>query len=156
MRGRQDTRVGTAYSRGLSAEDSFKKLLGGRIIDASRQEDIEDHFDFSVRFDVKKIRSTDENGDADFIWAEVVNVRGLTGSLYGKSDFLAFELKTSWLVIPTPDLKAFVEANLVDQEVVFKKEPYRLYRRHGRLDKVVMLPVKDVLHLGFLVLKQPS
>lgn len=143
-----------ALIRGLQAEDSFKKLLGESATKSSAFADRMDHYDFNVKFDVKKIRSTDEWGEANYVWVELMNIKGNEGWLYGKSDYIAFETLNYWVIVETRLLREFIDSVVINTELLIdKKEPYRLYRRRGRLDKLVMVPILDIVYLGFLTKK---
>lgn len=136
--------------RGLQAEASFKKLLGSSARKSNKDQDIFDHYDFFVKFDVKKIRSVDEFGESDYHWVELQNVNGNTGWLYGKADYFAFETKNYWILVEADRLREFIKRVVTNSEITFTKEAYRVYRRQGRLDRVVMLPTLDLCYLGFM------
>jgi hypothetical protein len=141
--------------RGLQAEQSFKKMLSGSVTRSGNISDRMDHWDFNVRFDVKKIRSTDEFGESNYHWVELMNVNGNEGWLYGKADYFAFETKTYWVIVDAGKLREFIKRVVTSPHIFMgEKEPYQIYRRDGRLDKVVMIPTLDLCFLGFLTEKQ--
>lgn len=143
-----------ALIRGLKAEESFKKLLGASATKSSPFADRMDHYDFNVKFDVKKIRSVDEWGEANYVWIELMNIKGNEGWLYGKSDYIAFETLSYWVIVETKKLREFIAERVTNPELLMdKKELYRLYRRAGRLDKLVMLPILDICYMGFITPK---
>lgn len=143
-----------ALIRGLQAEASFQKLLGSSATKSSPFADRMDHYDFNVKFDVKKIRSVDEWGEANYVWIELMNIKGNEGWVYGKSDYIAFETLKFWVIVETDKLRSFIEEVVTDPELLIEeKKPYRLYRRRGRLDKLVMVPIIDMCYLGFLAPK---
>jgi hypothetical protein len=143
-----------AVIRGLQAEASFKKLLGASATKSSAFADRMDHYDFNIKFDVKKIRSTDEWGEANYVWVELMNIKGNEGWLYGLSDYIAFETLNYWVIVETQKLREFIDEKVTNPELLFdKKLPYRLYRRQGRLDKLVMVPILDIVYLGFITPK---
>jgi hypothetical protein len=142
-----------ALIRGIKAEKSFQKLLGESATKSNRIADQFDHYDFNIRFDVKKIRSTDEFGESNWQWVELMNINGNTGWLYGKSDYFAFETMNYWLIVEAEKLREFIERVVVNPEITFVKEPYRIYRRRDRLDKVVMVSTLDLAYLGFIAQK---
>lgn len=143
-----------ALIRGLKAEDSFKQLLGSSATKSSAFADRMEHYDFNVKFDVKKIRSVDEWGEANYVWVELMNIKGNDGWLYGKSDYIAFETLKYWIIVEVAKLREFIDQVVTNHELLIdKKEPYRLYRRRGRLDKVVMVPILDICYLGFITPK---
>lgn len=142
-----------AMIRGLKAEKDFQKVLGNNAIKSSTFNDRTEHWDFEIKFDVKKIRSTDEFGESDYHWIEIMNVNGHKGWLYGKADYIAFETKNYWIIVETNALREFTERVLINSEITFTKEPYRIYRRKDRLDKVVMVPTLDLCFLGIMTAK---
>lgn len=139
-----------ALIRGLQAEQSFKKLLGDSATKSGQLNDRIDHWDFNVRFDVKKIRSVDEFGESNYHWIELMNINGNEGWLYGKSNYFAFETKNYWIIVEAEKLRAWILTVVKDPEITFKKEIYRVYRRRDRLDKVVMVPTLDLCYLGYM------
>ena len=143
-----------ALIRGLKAEESFRQLLGSSATKSSAFADRMDHFDFNVKFDVKKIRSTDEWGEANYVWVELMNIKGNEGWLYGKSDYIAFETLKYWIIVEAEKLRSFIDEVVTNTELLIDtKIPYRLYRRRGRLDKLVMVPILDICYLGFITPK---
>lgn len=145
-----------AVDRGMQAEESFRKLLGGLVTKSGKFTDRIEHYDFNVKFDVKKIRSVDEFGESNYHWIELVNVTGNAGWLYGSADYIAFETVRYWIIVDILSLRKLVDKKVLDvnTEISPKKEPYRIYRRHGRFDKIVMVPTLDLAYLGFMVEKE--
>jgi hypothetical protein len=74
---------------------------------------------------------------------EIRNIKGDDGWLYGDSDYIAFETKNMWVIVPTEELRVFVKFRSVKQ---FTKEkvPYHYYQREGRQDLMVMIPTLDL------------
>lgn len=138
--------------RGLIAENRFRKLFT-ESVKASDMDDILSHFDFSVRYDVKKIRSTDEFGESNYHWIETVNVIGEPGWLYGDAHFFAFEIKNYWIVVDRLDLIAMVERVVTNPVISKEKIPYRIYNREGREDRIIMVPTIDLCFIGIMVEK---
>jgi hypothetical protein len=142
-----------ALIRGIQAEQSFKKLLGDSATKSDKIADQFDHYDFKIKFDVKTIRSVDEFGESNWHWVELMNINGNTGWLYGKSDYFAFETKNYWILVEAEKLREFIKRVVVNPEITFTREPYRIYRRRDRLDKVVMVSTLDLAFLGFMAQK---
>ena len=142
-----------ALVRGLQAEASFKQLLGDGVIKSSPIADRLDHWDFGVKFDVKKIRSTDEFGESNYHWIELMNINGNVGWLYGSADYFAFETKNYWIIVESSKLRTFIVKMVTVGDISPTKVPYRIYRRKDRLDKVVMVPTLDLCFLGFMAEK---
>lgn len=58
--------------------------------------------DKTYSFDIKSMKKSnrkDATPDDQIHWIELQNVRGNPGWIYGKADFIAFELMNSWLII---------------------------------------------------------
>lgn len=142
-----------AYDRGLAAEEAFRKLLGATAIRSGKYSDRLDHWDLSVKFDIKKIRSSDEFGESTYHWVELMNVNGNKGWLYGEADYFAFETSRHWVIVDANVLRDYILIEVTNTEIVSQKVPYRVYRRVGRFDKVVMIPTLDLCALGFMVKK---
>lgn len=143
-----------ALIRGLKAEDSFQKLLGSGATKSGTFADRVEHWDFNVKFDVKKIRSVDEWGEANYVWVEIQNIHGKEGWLYGHATYVAFETQKYWVICELEKLREYISTVVTNTELLFdRKEPYRLYRRKGRMDKVVMIPILDICYLGFIAEK---
>lgn len=140
-----------AFRRGLQSESRFKGMFGSGISKSSVMQDMHEHWDFALKFDVKKIRSTDEFGESNYQWVEIYNVNGDTGWLYGKADYIAFETLRYWIVVPLKALQDFVKENVIKEYA--DKKPYYLYKREGRKDKLVMVPTLDLCSIGFMVKK---
>jgi hypothetical protein len=140
-----------AFRRGLESESRFREMFSHGISKSSVEEDMIEHWDFNLKFDVKKIRSTDEFGESNYHWVEIYNVNGDTGWLYGKADYVAFETLKHWVIVPIKKLKEYIDRHVVKEYA--DKKPYYLYRREGRKDKLVMVPTIDLCALGFMVEK---
>jgi hypothetical protein len=142
----------TDRDRGVEAEEAFQRFLG-KALRTTPREDIEDHIDLKITYDVKAIKEPDEFGNGAYHYIELMNVNGKIGWLYGKADFLAFELKDYWIIVERKVLAEFIESVVTEKTVQFTKEPYKIYRRKDRFDKVVMIPVVDLCYLGTMIKK---
>ena len=140
-----------AFRRGLESEQRFQEIFSHGLSRSNTMQDMHEHWDFSLKFDVKKIRSVDEHGESNYHWVEIYNVNGQTGWLYGKADYVAFETKKFWLVVPIKTLQEFIKENMIKEYA--DKKPYYMYRREGRKDKLVMVPTIDLCTIGFLIKK---
>lgn len=95
-------------------------------------------------------------------WVELQNVNGDTGWLYGKADFIAFEYTEYWIIVNREKLIALVEPKIdlstpaVSGDWVANPQPYRLHRRLGRKDAVIMVPVVDLCWIGAIISKPKS
>jgi len=111
---------------------------------ASKEQDIFDHIDFfdeEGSVDVKGINLPEE------IWLESKNVKGKEGWMYGRADWISFDL---------PEMGGFVTVlrkNLLDyaldvtdmSALVPKKQAYKkLYRRKDRMDLITIITINDL------------
>ena len=149
---------------GEQAEDRFILTAvrsGWKVSESSQTENIEEHWDFLIekgehqyRVEVKgrkRINRKDEDGQNDFVWVELQNVRGKVGWLFGKADLIAFEKQGSFLFVKRLDLLALVnkKVNLVAKVRDPKDALYKIYRRDGRKDKLTLLPFSDIESVQF-------
>jgi len=92
---------------GDKAEASFEKavsLTNLKIRKSTRHEDMHHHIDYHVTnlagqwraFDVKAYKKSSEAGNILIEWK---NVRGKDGWIYGKADFIAFDMKGYFLCV---------------------------------------------------------
>lgn len=141
----------------LLAEIAFGEMFG-RYGLSPEIDDIRDHWDVSVKYDVKAIPHQDsvpyKNG---LRWVEVRNVNGDTGWLAGKADFIAFEEPSYWIIVWRELLYNHVMNNTSGStnKAEFKTNPvpYRWHTRDGRNDLVTLVPVLDLIYLGRLFRK---
>lgn len=128
-----------------------------KVKKASRDEDMFDHFDYrfikgdkEIKVEVKamkRISRSDSNGQDTWIWVEFKNVQGNLGWLYGKADYVAFELQDSFLFVDRKDLVK-VSEKVVDMNDIVKK-PFearrKCYHRRNRPDELVaMIHISDI------------
>lgn len=110
---------GQASLRGEKAEDKFEDILKIRypdndIVRATRQQDMQEHWDFSVfingrwiKYDSKgarKIQVSDNQVQDDWFVVEFLNVNGKSGWVLGKADWIAFETLSDWILVKRQDL----------------------------------------------------
>ena len=125
---------------------------------ATKQEDCRDHFDYRFakngkEFKVevkamKRVSRSQDGGQEEWIWVEFKNVQGNLGWLYGKADYVAFELKESFIFVDREDLAKLSEKVCDLSNMV--KSPYEAqrkgYRRKNRPDELVsMIHIDDIL-----------
>lgn len=156
---------------GKKAEESFSKISkkhGFICTAASREENIHSHIDFflegknkTVSVDVKARKKTnrkDSKFNDEWVWIEIKNVRGSKGWLYGKADFICFENKAGFLLIPRKSL-----INIVNQHVRFDlsmvekayQAKYRIYQRFGRRDQITQIEMSHLInHKGAVLWKK--
>ncbi len=108
------------------------------------------------RFDVKAQPKGQQSHS--YRWVELQNVRGAIGWLYGKSDYIAFEYGDYWILVPTSRLQRLVETKLDTTPMEGRDwsgnpQPYKIHKRDGRDDQVMMVPVVDLCWIGTIIKK---
>lgn len=127
---------------------------------ANSYQDKREHWDYKLQkkdttylVDVKSIKRIDSNGELDdsLILIESKNVNGNPGWLFGKADYIAFQVKEGFLMVEREKLYQLTR-NLMD----FNQEPVQSTRnkkRHvwytrsqwNRYDKFVYLSKAEIL-----------
>jgi len=134
------------------------------IIKATEQEDMLEHWDYmfnNIKIDVKARRHIgvlNANGDR-YTFLELINRNGEKGSLYGKADYLAFEIVRqyldSFLIVPRIELVKYVEQHLIDEFVIDQnKSVNKKYQGFNTnyvltcvsLDELAMLPNSKLIN----------
>jgi hypothetical protein len=134
-------------------EENFAKNLKDPVWADSKQ-DMFEHWDVKgilngelLKFDVKgmkKINRSDQDKQDDITWIEGTNVRGKPGWIKGKADYIVFERTDYWLIVKRKELFEFIWNKLEENNFKKGKGIYEIYQRQGRLDKITMVPFKDV------------
>lgn len=171
--------MGNRTKRGTLAEKHFLSIMSSKgysYTKASLNEDFNQHWDY--KFDhpspspglttpftveiksMKRVSSSDPSVNPDIVWIEFINVKGSKGWLYGNADYVAFELKDTFLVVPLLKLRTLAEQLVLEPQGItidtiydgqFKSTPavYCLYNRKESQtrDVLSMLKVDDVLHI---------
>lgn len=142
-----------SYSRkeGTRSEDKFIAACiqrGYKTKKSSREEDINLHIDYYVNRGSRSTVSVDVKGGnhPNVIWVEFKNVRGNDGWMYGKADWIAFELPEvgGFVMVLRKELASLAE-EIVDPVFVDKKDADRkYYQRKGRLDVISRLWLDDL------------
>lgn len=132
---------------GKRKEKEFASLFKD-VVFSSEEEDIKEHWDIAVKYDVKMIKRKNRRGDFDenIHWVELKNVNGDKGWLLGKADFFSFELEDYWVVVKKEDLIALVKEKCKEKRK--GKGLYLLYQRDGRKDLVTMVKTIDLIHIS--------
>ena len=149
-------KTGENLERGLRAQDKFEKILkreGFSVKHATSEEDMNEHWDLKAlkegkefRIEVKamkKISRQDKEPQDKWHWIELHGVRkNDEGWLYGgKADFIAFETKSSFLLVKRKDLVDLVDKTVNKNEFVDSpyKAKYKVYQRKNRPDKLTLI-----------------
>ena len=116
-----------------------------KAVQATKEQDLFDHIDF---FDEEGSVDVKGNNLPEEIWLEFKNVQGNAGWMYGKADWISFDL---------PEMNGFVTVlreNLLEyalrvtdmSELVQKKQAYKkLYRRKDRRDLITIVTINDLV-----------
>jgi len=134
-------------------EEKFAKNLKDPVW-ATDKQDMYEHWDVQgildgrlLKFDVKgmkKVNRWDNKTQDDIAWIEGTNVRGYPGWIKGKADYIVFERPEYWLVVDRQELLDYVTNKLKEKNFEKGKGVYQVYQREGRLDKITMVPFKDI------------
>lgn len=119
---------------------------------ASAQDDIHRHVDLWIDnegWDVKaakKENRTDSNPNYNIHWIELRNVHGKKGWIFGEASYIAFELQDKWLCVPRKGIvAALVDKIDFTSFTSSRSSLYKVYRREGRKDAIVKVPVSFLL-----------
>lgn len=129
------------------------------ILYPTNEEDINEHWDVSVnniKIDIKglrKIKRNDHEVNDTIHWIELENVLGKPGWLYGKADYIAFELLDSWLLVKRYKLIELIN-NKLKIEISNTPEIYKMYRRFGRYDTITLVPTSDLKIISTKIIKK--
>ena len=147
-------------------EIEFAALAGqfGDVSFSTLDEDIHEHWDVKlvnrgniILFDVKAIkkRNREDHAPDDSIhYIELFNVDGEKGWLYGNADCFAFETTDQYIVVEKKPLQDFIAEKCKDKIHSNKKELYKLYKREGRNDLIVLVETNDLIKLSKRILKK--
>lgn len=145
--------------------ESTAKVFGGTCERSTRSEDMYDHIDFwwnspkkgRIGIDVKGVRRNKRKGELDdtIQWAELRNVQGNEGSLYGKAEYIAYRTFKDVIFVKRRKLLEFVLSKIMGKETVHQcpDEFYTPYQRWNRLDLVVKLPTSDLYALSDFIIQ---
>jgi hypothetical protein len=150
----------TCFEIGQTAEERFASLLEGSRR-ATTQEDMHGHWDVmsatGMKFDVKamkKWKRADPEPTDRIHFVELRNVQGKLGWLYGEADYIAFETRAHWIVVPRQKLVFFVEGATEKNERSEKPAVYKLYQREGRKDLMTVVPTMDLLAISEVIINK--
>ena len=150
----------TCYEVGQTAEERFAGLLEGSRR-ATTQEDMKEHWDVmsatGMKFDVKamkKWKRSDPEPTDRIHFVELRNVNGELGWLYGEADYIAFETRSHWIVVPRKKLVYFIEGITENSEQALKPTVYKLYQRNGRKDLMTVIPTMDLLAISEVIINK--
>lgn len=86
-----------------------------------------------------------------FVWVEVKNKAGKPGWLFGSSDFLVFDTKSSFVLVLKEKMIKFIMKNLDSPQVSSGKRglPYGSSRREGTNEQTVLVPIEDIKKISY-------
>ena len=152
-----------SVEHGLNTEEIFKQLVirkGGRVLEATQNDDIHRHIDKYIEFrnkkysvDIKAVKKKQAGTGFEFqdtwLWVEFKNVLGSKGWLYGDMDLFAFERAHDFIICPSKDVRTLAE-ELVDFDAKVRRAcwaEYNIYQRRGRKDQISMIRYDDLLKI---------
>jgi hypothetical protein len=152
---------GSNLKQGLRAEHLFAQIAkakGWEVYEPSNYQDINEHWDIEIRKNgksykvdvkaMKKLNRKDSIPQDEWHWVELHGVRKYDkGWLYGgKADLIAFETKTSFIIVRRQDLIELVEDKVdFSTKVEFSSEAkYKVYQRRNRHDKLTLMKTSDL------------
>jgi hypothetical protein len=133
-----------AIARGWSVKDSTPYQDMKHHIDViATKDNLVCTFDIKAR---KKIARADESAQDEWLYVEFQNVRGNDGWLYGKANFIAFELSEAFLIVHRRSLAKYCEAVVDRTKKVDAPHlcQYKSYTRKGRSDEISLIEVKRI------------
>lgn len=138
----------------LKSYCAYFNISGQCIEIASAQDDIYRHVDLWIDnegWDVKaakKENRIDSTPNYDIHWIELRNVHGKKGWIFGEASYIAFELQDKWLCIPRKGIvAALVDKIDFTSFTSSRSNLYKIYRRKGRKDAIVKVPVSFLLNI---------
>lgn len=135
---------------GRTSESRFHQIFKDAI-PSSQNENMYDHVDFWMS-DGRGVDVKGKNHPHE-IWLEIKNVQGKNGWLYGKADFIAFEMYElgGFACVDTEQLREFVAKNVKKEYTTKDKAYLKLYRREGRMDTITKVTICDLTALDTFV-----
>lgn len=157
-----------SITEGDSSENNFEILLNKLELTfrkSTKNENIYKHFDYvvnskrnkdkSYKIDVKSEKRKNRNNfiDSSIQWIEFMNVSGNKGWIFGESDYIAFENSNKFVIVERIVLLKYLIEEKGIIEDIYKKPIisnknrifYECYRREGRKDSIVMMPIQDII-----------
>lgn len=135
---------------------SFAQQMGWKVIEASNEGNIEDHYDYEIskdglryRVDVKskkRVSRKTKNVQDDLVWVEFRTVRDTKGWLFGSADLIAFENQNGFKIVERKALVRVINKHVKIHIKVDKPEDalYKVYTRKGRPDEITMIKASDL------------
>ena len=141
---------------GLETEKNFIDFienLGFKGIKVGAAYDMHQHFDVNISANIeikgmKALRRGEEVQD-EWHWIEVKGVAD-EGWLYNShADIIAFETKSSWILVKPRNLIDYVQRFVAHEYVENPiQAQYKLYKRPYRDDAITLIQSDDLRHIG--------
>jgi len=158
---------------GHDAEQSFEKLITeyGREWEKSNfYQETREHWDYKVKdgekeskVDIKamkKFNRKDTEPRDDIVWIEFKNVNGNEGWLYGKADYIAFQIKEGFLMVNRKalvtrceELVGYTKEEINEEMAGDVKDFYKLISRRNRKDVITIIKKEDLLKMKHTLLE---
>lgn len=141
--------------QGKHKEFQFSKFFE-KVLASTPTQDIHEHWDFAVRYDVKMIKKELRGGEYDenIHWVEIKNVHGNSGWLYGDADFFSFELDSYWVIVEKVTLQEFIKEKCRHKLMCDTPQLYKLYQRTSRKDIITLVKTIDLMFISCRVIKK--
>jgi hypothetical protein len=137
------------YDDGDNSEQRFKRIMesyGKTVKESTEEQNMFDHIDFFIH-DNGIVYSVDVKGPkgknrqdpnkaakpANVSWnfVEFKNIKGNPGSLYGKADFIAFEVTEGFVIANRKSLINYCDT-VVDKNTFVDRAEYAKYKMYSR------------------------
>lgn len=149
-------RNGVCQRQSNHAEEAFRQALcsmGIPFKEATFAEQME-HIDFflfdnHISVDVKSTKRLNRSGTVQhqYVWVEFTSNRGRKGWLYGKADWISFEGRDCFVVVPRARLLEYCLQQVDTSKVVTKSKNaiYKIYQRKNQECELSLIPINDLL-----------
>lgn len=147
------------YGWKLEAANSRQERIEHWDFRMTREHETLGHQMFTVEVKaMKKLGRRDPNPQDRYMWVELKNIDGGDGWVYGKADYIAFEMRDSFIMVRRTKLLQLIERKLAEGNHAWVNSPedavYKLYGRRDRRDEVTLIPVEDLMTLSNAIFKK--
>jgi len=146
---------------GTFAEKLFENIIKSWNLEyrsASKKEEMIFHVDYIInnflnyklcKIEVKSTKSPGrgKKPDPSILYIELKSVGGYTGWIYGKANYIAFQINNFFILFDRLKLLNYIEKKIIDMPLV-KKSGIKgtLYGRRNRKDKVAIFDMYNVMN----------
>lgn len=85
-----------------------------------------------------------------WLWIELKNSKGKPGWLYGESDFIVFELESSYLFVVRKNLLEYIHSSIDFHLPLVQntwEAKYKIFQRPGKLDQITQIKLQSIKNL---------